>query len=220
MVQVPPQSSKRDPSGPMPDKQQILKTCLSDECGEAVSNLPASWQDSSRQPLSRGKRGAVGTQAAAGPPPPSPPPGAKSAVLAAAGAAAAGGAEALHHCSGLAGGAPLPRSRPDGHLPAAARSQRRDSTRPLIGAEREARTSRAARRLTASASVPPGTGKTDAGGCVRPLGSAEPCPGRYPPGAPNSPAPHLGEDRHPPLRPWTRERRHLGCKQSRNLGAR
>lgn len=37
-----------------------------------------------------------------------------------------GGAEALHHCSGLAGGAPLPRSRPDGHLPAAARSGRRD----------------------------------------------------------------------------------------------
>ncbi|XDA81671.1 hypothetical protein R6Z07F_011602 [Ovis aries] len=104
------------------------------ESQEAVCNLPASWQDSSRQRLSRGERGAVGTQAAARPPPPSPPPGAKSAVLAAAGAAAAGGAEALHHCSGLAGGAPLPRSRPDGHLPAAARSQRRDSTRPLIGA--------------------------------------------------------------------------------------
>lgn len=55
------------------------------------------------------------------------------------GAAAAGGAEALHHCSGLAGGAPLPRSRPDGHLPAAARSQRRDRTRSLIGAVSESR---------------------------------------------------------------------------------
>lgn len=57
------------------------------------------------------------------------------------GAAAAGGAEALHHRSGRAGGRPggasLPRSRPDGHLPAAARSPRGDRTRALIGAVSE-----------------------------------------------------------------------------------
>lgn len=46
--------------------------------------------------------------------------------------------------------------------------------------EREARSSRAARRIAASSSVPPGTCKADAGGCTRPLGSAEPCPPRGP----------------------------------------
>ena len=40
MIQVPPQSSKRDPSGPTPGKQQILKTCLSDECGEGGEPEP------------------------------------------------------------------------------------------------------------------------------------------------------------------------------------
>lgn len=67
---------------------------------------------------------------------------AKSAVLAAAGlqqravqrpcTTAPGG-----RAAGRPGGASLPRSRPDGHLPAAARSQRGDRTRALIGAVSE-----------------------------------------------------------------------------------
>ncbi|XP_062049834.1 uncharacterized protein LOC133761197 [Lepus europaeus] len=76
--------------------------------------------------------GVLGTEAAAGPPPPAR---AESAVLAAAGCSGGGDAGPLHHCPP---GALCPRSRPDGHRLAAARSPRRHRTAgaALIGAAR------------------------------------------------------------------------------------
>ncbi|XP_017915879.1 PREDICTED: translation initiation factor IF-2-like [Capra hircus] len=58
------------------------------------------------------------------------------------------------------------------------------------------------------------------GAAPGPSAQPSPAPARSPPGTPNSPAPRLGDDHHPPLRPWTREPSHLGGKQRRNLGAR
>ncbi|TKC50984.1 hypothetical protein EI555_003128, partial [Monodon monoceros] len=80
--------------------------------------------------------------------------------------------------------------------------------------KREVRTSWAVRRLPESALVPPGSFKAVAGGCARPLGSAEPCLTRSPPVAPDSRAPRLDDARRPPLRPGTREPRHPAARSA------
>lgn len=101
-----------------PRNAPVLTQGFSSSLLSHPTHCPSLGQPSPGCRCSRARSaGAVGTPSCCRPSPALPAAGAKSAVP----AAAAGGAEALHHCSGgRAAGTPLPRSRPDGHLLAAA----------------------------------------------------------------------------------------------------